>query len=133
MFKKILSPNARETRRDFLRRTATHAGRTSSVPNALVASVERVSDVRLAYVEFHYFFNTPGARFTYTLMCDCSLTLLFCIELRFHGNNITGKFFHLLISRRFVLSCYSLWYVYSSGKTKDSYEMPAQHTCTYKL
>ena len=58
-------------------------------------------------------------------MAVVNLTLLFCIELRFHGNDIIGKFFHLLISRRFVLSCYSLWYVYSSSKTKDSYEMPA--------
>ena len=38
----------------------------------IVASFERVSDVRLACEEFCYFFNTPGARFTYTLMCDCS-------------------------------------------------------------
>ena len=45
MFKTFLSPNARET---------------PSVPNALVPSFERVSDVRMAYVEFCYFFNTPG-------------------------------------------------------------------------
>ena len=47
-------------RRDFLRRTATRAGRTPSVLNALVASFERVSEVRLAYVE--YCFSTRPVR-----------------------------------------------------------------------
>ena len=49
------------------------AGRTPSVPTALVASFERVSDVRLSYVEFCYLYNTPGARFTNTLLRDCCL------------------------------------------------------------
>ena len=60
MFKKFFSPNARDTRRDFKRRTATRAGRTPSVPNALVASFERVSDVRLACEEFCYFSTRPA-------------------------------------------------------------------------
>ena len=46
----------------------TRSKRVQSVFNALVASFERVSDVRLACKEFCYFFNTSGARFTYTLM-----------------------------------------------------------------
>ena len=52
---------------------ATRAGRTPSVPNARLTGLGRVSDVRLAYVEICIFFNTPGARFTYTLMYDCCL------------------------------------------------------------
>ena len=60
---KKMSPTARETRRDFMRRTATRAGRTPSVPNALVASFKRVSDfvsdVRLANMEFCYFSTRP--------------------------------------------------------------------------
>ena len=69
----FFSPKERNAQRLLKRRTATSAGRTPKVPNALVACFERVSDVRLAYVEFCYFFNTPGARFTYTLLCDCCL------------------------------------------------------------
>ena len=53
----------------------TRAGRTPSVPNALEESFERVSDVRLLFVEFCYLFNTPVARFTYTLLCDCCLNV----------------------------------------------------------
>ena len=64
-----MSPNARETRRDILTRTATRAGRTQSAPNALVASFERVSDVRLAYyVEFCYF-STHSARVSLISHC----------------------------------------------------------------
>ena len=67
-------------RRYFLRPTAVRAGRTPSVPYALVASFERASDMHLAYVEFCYFFNTPGARFTYTLQCDCCLRITIVLD-----------------------------------------------------
>ena len=42
------------------RGTATSAGRTPKVPNALVACFESVSDVRLAYVEFAIFSTRPA-------------------------------------------------------------------------
>ena len=45
-----------------------------NIHNVLVTRFERVSDVCLAYVEFCNLFNAPGARFNYTLMCDCCLT-----------------------------------------------------------
>ena len=53
-----------ETFSDVQRR----AGRTPSVPNALVASFERVSDVRLACEEFCYFFQ--HARRAFHLYAD---------------------------------------------------------------
>ena len=64
------------------------AGRTPSIPNALVASFERASDVRLAYVEFCYFFNTPGARFTYTLQCDCCLNSSQTLEYKWRAGRV---------------------------------------------
>ena len=46
-----------------------------SIPNSHIAHFERDCDVRLAYVEFCNIFNTLGASFTYTLMCDYYFTL----------------------------------------------------------
>ena len=74
MFKIFLIPNAHETLDDFQRHKATRAGCTPSVHNVLVTRFECVSNVCLAYVEFCNFFNTPGTRFTYTLMSDCCFT-----------------------------------------------------------
>ena len=43
-------------------------------PDVLVSRFERVSDGRQAYLGFCNFFNTLGARFTYSLMCDFTST-----------------------------------------------------------
>ena len=61
----FFSPKERNAQRLLKRRTATSAGRTPKVPNALVACFERVSDVRLAYVEFCYFFQHARRAFHY--------------------------------------------------------------------
>ena len=81
--KNILSPNVRETRRDLKQRTATRAGRTQSIPNALVASFGRVSDVRLVYVEFcYFFFSTRPVRV---------LLIRYCVTAVLNGNFSTQR------------------------------------------
>ena len=48
--------------------------RAPSVPNIPVTRFERVSDVRLAYLEFCNFFNTPGARVSF-IRCVTAILL----------------------------------------------------------
>ena len=74
MFKKNCEP---KRARNAQRRLVMYSdARRTYIKRTKRACFERVFDVRLAYVKFCYFFNTPGARFTYTLLCDCCLKLV---------------------------------------------------------